>query len=129
MSLGSLAPLPSDPLPDVSRATQQLDTPFIHEGEPAGRSGVPRVGRNLIERGLQLRRKRANVRGVNHELHILRRSGGGARGTRVPNVGTDASGSLSGRPVTPSAERLLRSGIPRCLRARRLAVTHGDNGA
>src|SRR2546429_5496856 len=35
MSLGSLAPLPGDPLPDVSRATQQLDAvPFVR-GEEA----------------------------------------------------------------------------------------------
>jgi len=53
----------------VRRQTDVIRTPFIHEGEPAGRSGVPRVSRNLIERGLQLRRKRASVRGVNHEPH------------------------------------------------------------
>src|SRR5438876_11323422 len=33
MSLGSLAPLPSDPLPDVSRATQQLDAVPFMRGE------------------------------------------------------------------------------------------------
>src|SRR5437016_13698823 len=34
MSLGSLAPLPGDPLPDVSRAAQQLDAgPFMGDQE------------------------------------------------------------------------------------------------
>src|SRR5213594_763255 len=34
MSLGSLAPLPGDPLPDVARATQQLDAvPFMRGQE------------------------------------------------------------------------------------------------
>src|SRR5437867_9784152 len=35
MSLGSLAPLPGDPLPDVSRATQQLDAVPFMRGEEA----------------------------------------------------------------------------------------------
>src|SRR6266446_5924975 len=38
MSLGSVGPLPSNPLPDVSRATQQLDAvPFMHGEEAHGR--------------------------------------------------------------------------------------------
>src|SRR6266571_6419420 len=35
MSLGSLAPLPADPLPDVSRAAQQLDAVSFMRGEEA----------------------------------------------------------------------------------------------
>jgi len=35
MSLGSLAPLPDDPLPDVSRATQQLGAVPFMRGEEA----------------------------------------------------------------------------------------------
>jgi hypothetical protein len=40
------------------RQTQVLRTSFVHEGERAGRSSVPCVSRNDVERGLQLHLKR-----------------------------------------------------------------------
>jgi hypothetical protein len=42
----------------------------IDEGEPAGRSPVPGVGRNLVERGLQLGLERSDVRDVSHDREI-----------------------------------------------------------
>ena len=49
----------------VARETEVVRAACIDEGEPAGGIRVPGVGRNLIERGLQLR-------GVNHERQIYR---------------------------------------------------------
>ena len=40
MSLGSVGPLPSNPLPDVSRATQQLDAVPFMRGEEAHRREI-----------------------------------------------------------------------------------------
>src|SRR2546422_11403463 len=49
MSLGSLAPLPCDPLLDVSRATQQLDAvPFIR-GEKAHRREIHQCRLRQVE--------------------------------------------------------------------------------
>jgi len=46
----------------------------IYEGEPASRSRIPGVGRNLVEGGLQLRLERSDVRDVSHEdqIYIIR---------------------------------------------------------
>src|SRR4029077_11365683 len=54
----------------VTRETEVIRATGIDEGEPARGIRVPGVGRDLIERGLQLRRKRADVRGVNHRRQI-----------------------------------------------------------
>src|SRR6266849_4517781 len=54
----------------VARETEVVRAACIDEREPAGGIRVPCVGRNLVERGLQLRLKRADVRGVNHERQI-----------------------------------------------------------
>src|SRR5258705_13230352 len=54
----------------VPGETGVIRGPGIDEGDPAGGIRVPGVGRDLIERGLQLRRKRAAVRGVNHRRQI-----------------------------------------------------------
>src|SRR5260221_7991311 len=42
----------------IRRQTQVVRQSLVHEGEPAGRTGVPGVSRNHVERGLQLRFKR-----------------------------------------------------------------------
>src|SRR5690348_6759290 len=54
----------------VRRQTEVIRGTGIDEGEPAGGIRVPGVGRDLVERGLQLGRKRADVRGVNHRRQI-----------------------------------------------------------
>src|SRR6185295_9739188 len=61
----------------VMRESEVLAAARIDEGEPAGGKSVPGVGGNLVERGPQVRRERAGVRVVNHELHILRLPGDG----------------------------------------------------
>src|SRR5436309_15958119 len=50
MSLGSLAPLPGDPLPDVSRATQQLDAVPFMRGEKAHRREIHECRLRQVER-------------------------------------------------------------------------------
>src|SRR2546427_9102720 len=50
MSLGSLAPLRSDPLPDVSRATQQLDAVPFMRGEKAHRREIHECRLRQVER-------------------------------------------------------------------------------
>ena len=47
----------------VTRETEVIRAAGVDEGEPAGGIRVPGVGRDLVERGLQLR-------GVNHERQI-----------------------------------------------------------
>src|SRR5689334_25400175 len=54
----------------VTREAEVIRTTGIDEGEPAGGVRVPGVGRDLVERRLQLRRKRADVRGINHRRQI-----------------------------------------------------------
>src|SRR5258705_9520710 len=54
----------------VPGETGVIRGPGIDEGDPAGGIRVPGVGRDPVERGLQLRRKRAAVRGVNHRPQI-----------------------------------------------------------
>src|SRR3989449_3044904 len=49
MSLGSLAPLPDDPLPDVSRATQQLDAVPFMRGEEAHRREIHQCRLRQVE--------------------------------------------------------------------------------
>src|SRR5437879_9392559 len=50
VSLGSLAPLPGDPLPDVSRATQQLDAVPFMRGEKAHRREIHECRLRQVER-------------------------------------------------------------------------------
>src|SRR2546427_12919818 len=50
MSLGSLAPLPGDPLPDVSRATQRLDAVPFMRGEKAHRREIHECRLRQVER-------------------------------------------------------------------------------
>src|SRR6266481_6560603 len=61
----------------VARETEVVRGACIDEGEPAGGIRVPGVGRDLVERGLQLR-------GVNHERQIYgaRQSLGNCPGLR-----------------------------------------------
>src|SRR5437773_6389867 len=54
----------------VARQTEVVRAACIDEREPAGRIRVPGVGRDLVERGLQVRLKRADVRGINHRRQI-----------------------------------------------------------
>src|SRR5690349_12915745 len=54
----------------VTREAEVIRTTGIDEGEPARGIRVPGVGRDLVERRLQLRRKRADVRGINHRRQI-----------------------------------------------------------
>ena len=49
MSLGSLDPLPSDPLADVSRATQQLDAAPFMRGEEAHHREIHECGLRQVE--------------------------------------------------------------------------------
>src|SRR5437016_2498442 len=49
MSLGSVAPLPSDPLLDVSRATQQLDAVPFMRGEEAHRREIHQCRLRQVE--------------------------------------------------------------------------------
>src|SRR5258705_38364 len=49
MSLGSVAPLPGDPLPDVSRATQQLDAVPFMRGEEAHRREIHQCRLRQVE--------------------------------------------------------------------------------
>src|SRR5690349_4990349 len=58
----------------VARETEVVAAACIDESEPPGRSRVPGVGRDLVERGLQLRLKGADVRSVNHRCQILQRA-------------------------------------------------------
>src|SRR5438445_203018 len=50
MSLGSLAPLPDDPLSDVSRATQQLGAVPFMRGEEAHRREIHECRLRQVER-------------------------------------------------------------------------------
>src|SRR5690349_7090648 len=54
----------------VTRETEVIRAASIDEREPARGVRVPGVGRDLVERGLQLRRKQGDVRGVNHRRQI-----------------------------------------------------------
>src|SRR5689334_4496110 len=54
----------------VAREAEVIRASRIYEDEPAGRSRVPGVGRNLVEGGLQLRLERCDVRDVSHEPEI-----------------------------------------------------------
>src|SRR3989442_3944147 len=54
----------------AARETEVVRAACIDESEPTRGIRVPGVGRDLVERGLQLRRKRADVRGVNHRRQI-----------------------------------------------------------
>src|SRR6476661_6671228 len=44
----------------VARETEVIRATRIDEGEPAGRTRIPGVGRNLVEGGLQLRLERSD---------------------------------------------------------------------